>query len=97
MTAAGLIVLSVACLIAAVVGAILVTYLDIRAERKWGHWHEMPGAIDAYEQQGGDLRTLATKWARDDWDDNEPETEKPSQFPRPEMQEIGKGPWSRKA
>jgi hypothetical protein len=131
MTAAGLIVLSVACLIAAVAGAILVTYLDIRAERKWRHWDSMPGATSSalYEtcpqcgyvlpihhplcgpgipeeaalagrarhgrqgdpgcagaksspesrpetparpasaKPGGDLLTLATKWARDDWED----------------------------
>jgi hypothetical protein len=68
MTAAGLIVLSVACLIAAVAGAILVTILDIRAERKWRHWDSMPGATSSDDEQGGDLLTLATKWARDDWD-----------------------------
>lgn len=73
MTAAGLIVLSLACLVAAVVGAILVTYLDIRAERKWRHWDSMPGATSSDDEQGGDLLTLATKWARDDWDIDEPE------------------------
>jgi hypothetical protein len=52
MTAAGLIVLSVACLIAAVVGAILVTILDIRAERKWRHWDSMPGATSSVDEHG---------------------------------------------
>lgn len=61
MSAADLLVLSLVCLIAALAGIALVTYLDIRAERAAKRmWLGLPGATDSddlpAEPHNGTLR-----------------------------------------